>query len=96
MFQSLFANSFAFCSFASESVWSAPAATPFTQREAERVGSVLLDEADRADHVARRLAHLLAVDEDKAVESSTVWNGMSPISSMPIMIMRATQKNRMS
>ena len=95
MFQSLFANSFAFCSFASESVWSAPAATPFTS--AKRSAS--------APNCSMKPSGLMTLPVDLLIFSPstrtrpwryTVWNGMSPISSMPIMIMRATQKNRMS
>ena len=100
MFQSLFANSFAFWSLPSEIWLSAPAETPFTS--AKRSVS-----APCSSMIPTGLS-TLPFDFDIFSERPPGWptrtrpwrytaeNGMSPMFSMPIMIIRATQKKMMS
>ena len=65
------------------------------EREPDGVGAELRDRFERIDHVAARLGHLLAADADEPVQVHH-GEGARPVKCSPAMIMRATQKKRMS
>ncbi len=53
------------------------------QVEAQRVGSVAVDHRERVEHVAKRLAHLLAVHQQITVHEHRFGNSMSRPSTAP-------------
>ena len=100
IFQSLFANSLAFCSLPSESWLSAPADTPFTS--AKRSVSAPISSITPTGLSTLPFDFDIFSERPCAPETRTrPWRytdvkGTSPMFSMPIMIMRATQKKMMS
>ena len=67
------------------------------QAEAHAVGAVVLHEVERVDAGAERLAHAPPSALNTVGWMMTSANGISPsLKYMPLMIMRATHRNRMS
>ena len=76
---------------------SFPGLTPMTSDEAQRVRAVLVDDLQRIDAVAQRLAHLAPLRvAHKAVDQHGVERAACPSARCPEKIMRATQKKMMS
>ena len=77
---------------------SEPGLAPRARVKPGRVGAVAVDPVERVDHVAERLRHLLAVTvADHAVQRDDVERlDAIFIAYRPNIIIRATQKNRMS
>jgi hypothetical protein len=66
------------------------------QREAQRVGAIFVDQAERIDRIALRLGHFLPVRvADQAVEIERLPRHLVE-NSMPCIAIRASQKKRMS
>ncbi len=67
------------------------------ERHAERIGADLADHRERVDDVALRLAHLLRrTGRGRCRAGTTVWNGSTSVRNRPSIIIRATQKKRIS
>ena len=76
---------------------SRPCAAIARQREAQRIGAVVVDHVERVDHVALRLRHLRALlVADERVDVDGRGTALSFMKCRPIIIMRATQKKMMS
>ena len=77
-------------------ITSVPTDMPDDQRVAQRIGAVALHHLERVDPVAQRLRHLAVLGvAHHAVQVDRVY-GASPMNWSPDMIIRATQKKRMS